>query len=106
MINWHVGMKVVCIDDSRPNSGYGDEPVPILDEIYTIRSIRPWTHNYGDKNWLEVFLVECRRAVREYVSGTYEPGFGSFRFKPLEENRTDISVFTSILNSIKTLENV
>lgn len=99
--NFVVGQKVVCINDNlyefaKPGMRYN--PTAGLDgltkgQIYTIIDIveNPVTEN------INIVLKEITRL------GALFPGQGGFhyrRFAPLKEKKTDISVFTEILNKI------
>lgn len=79
---FHVGQKVVCIDDSwtdlngRPDCRPED---PRKGSVYEIASI-------AEGVWL--YLQEIPNGV----------GYESCSFRPVVERKTDISIFTKMLN--------
>lgn len=85
-MQFHVGMKVVCIDDdwSRPN---GDPPprVPMKGAIYTISGFDTW------KDWVFLKLKEFSTADDHSFCADY--------FRPLIEKKTttSIEVFNNLL---------
>lgn len=91
-----VGQKVVCIDAKfLPGSYYGDENLPILGHIYTVREIQVAEHAPGQP--VVVRLVEIVNPLKEYQFGTMECAFLAYRFRPLEKRKTDISIFLKLL---------
>ena len=100
---FHVGQKIVCVNDDAVNiavlSGLCDVNFywpnrPKKGGIYTLRDVM----------FDEVFciyglrLVEIVNPVRLFVGGFREGGFREDQFRPLEERKTDISVFQRMLN--------
>lgn len=89
---FHVGQKVVCVDASS------HERASNLQEgaVYTVTGV---TDFYGKP--------AIRLAEAAHFSGNNLP-FWSFRFRPVVEKKTDISVFEEILRreSIDTPEHV
>lgn len=85
MTDWYVGQKVVCIKaepwvEVKHGRGYAG-PFPQLNAVYTITRIYP----YQD----EVFFLLGELGFA---------GFGSGRFRPVVESKTDISIFTRLLD--------
>lgn len=77
--SWHVGMKVVCVD----NGGAGS--LLAVGEVYTIRSLEPrFVTLAEDSTWSEINGAD---------SGWYYS-----RFRPVQTRQTDISVFTAMLS--------
>lgn len=97
MSNFRVGQKVVCIDDVWPPYRH---PLillrPVHGEVYTIRFIEPAAYGIG------VLLEEIRNHPSVFRDGAGEPGFLARRFRPLIERKTDISIFTEMLNTKET----
>lgn len=92
---FYVGQKVVCIDnsgDSRPHL--------VLNAVYTIESMNYRLVDWEGNKELGVNLVEVPHIETE----DYYAEYRATRFRPLEENKTDISVFKSLLNPIKEEE--
>lgn len=89
---FYVGQKVVCIDN-KPYSFHfwgGKIDIPKINQIYTIK--RPeYVYSNG------VIVVDLKELNNP-------AGYRAFRFRPLVEKKTDISIFTDILNTIKELE--
>jgi hypothetical protein len=89
---FRVGMKVVCVDDSNIVDLRIVKPVKGV--IYIVRGITAWN---------SIFLNEIVNPVLRF-SDSYgdweaEPSFWSWRFRPVVESKTDISVFTKMLKS-------
>lgn len=94
--DWHVGMKVVCIRESKRLLAC--ESYPTIGTIYTLRSI------FADDDGVFVRLREIRNPVMHYEDGTEEMAFDVQFFRPVQPRRTDISVFTSMLTGAKERE--
>jgi hypothetical protein len=83
-MTFHVGQKVVCIKKNRwiGLDGIGNEPGdPVFGGIYTIASI--------DQSFLG--LKECRSDSEYFM----------LHFRPVVAPKTDISIFTRMLNPAK-----
>lgn len=83
---FRIGQKVVCVDDEE----WSNHQRRIrAGEIYTIAAfgVHP-----ADGNEECAFLVGVKRIFR----GVDYP-FGLYRFRPIVERKTDISVFTKML---------
>jgi hypothetical protein len=92
MTPFHVGMRVVCVDDEHgkymaPNARYSDNGLDGLTsgEIYTIREICVTTDYYQPD------LSSCRlvEIVRPLEPRGVEPTYALARFRPAHENRMD-----------------
>lgn len=103
--DWHVGMKVVCVDDvfdesGRNGIGRACEVVPVAGQVYTIRAIGKFYP--GNPEELVIVLNEIVNPVLPYRYGysvvRSERCFGVFRFRPVQKRKTDISIFTAILH--------
>ena len=95
-MTFRVGQKVVCIETWVRRNGVGDEIGPVAGEIYTIRDIG--FLNPAAPDVVAVLLAEIRNAVHDYVDGRGETCFAAHRFRPVVERKTDISIFTQMLN--------
>lgn len=85
-LNWHAGMKVVCVDDK-------DAPELDAGSIYTIKEIRQtpgYSRRYGASAW-GITLVEVAPIKHER--------FAYKRFRPVQTRNTSIEVFTRILRN-------
>lgn len=102
-VDWHVGMKVVCVDAELTN-GYGLQEL-VEGRVYTIRWIGRYNHSlFG--NVLGVRLEGVTRAPispeeTEWFAIYGEAPFGLHRFRPVQTRQTDISCFTQMLNPSK-----
>ena len=93
--NFVVGQKVVCVDDKWANS---DHPVhketihPKIGHVYTIRDMGP---NVDGE--IALRFVEIRNKRRLFRDGVDEANFFHWHFRPVKENKTDISIFKKML---------
>lgn len=90
-LDWHVGMKIVCADDSHP--GVPGWPL-VKHRIYVIDRLFMETAYYHGNSVGERSLVELR-GVKNPCPVTC--GFLASRFRPLRTRDADISVFTRML---------
>lgn len=106
-LEWHVGMKVVCVGcEGTPKPlGYWEKwqrgwgvTKPSRGEVYTIRSIDVC------KGVVFIRLVELVNPIAQYVEGPMEPWWPAKGFRPVEPRKTDISVFTAMLTGAKERE--
>lgn len=97
---FYVGQKVVCVDadpgsyDSKGVTASSDMDGLAHGRVYTIRAAGV------DPFWREpaLWLDEVVRPIRVV---SHEVGFGAFRFRPVVERETDISIFRAMLNPAK-----
>lgn len=89
---FRVGQKVVCVDVAGLVEA-DDVPRIAEGQIYTIESIQiggPTRRDrLGRRANMRFNLVGIRRV--------HELGYGSFRFRPAAERKTDISIFKKML---------
>lgn len=88
---FHVGQKVVCVDTSGLPSFLSKL---IKGKIYTVRGFvlgicRDWSVGEG------ITLMEMKNPP---TPSGQENGFDPSRFRPIDDRKTDISVFTALLN--------
>jgi hypothetical protein len=92
---FYVGQKVVCVND-RASHGFPQNDMGGLTagQIYTVSKV-------GVRSWLDgapcIFVAEIFR-------GDSERGFWEHRFRPVVDRKTDISIFTKILNDVNKRE--
>ena len=96
-MSFHVGQKVVCVDASV--NGRGDKPALVEGNIYTIAHIV----TVNDKVGFNLIEAQIPKPLRIFY-----PAYRATRFRPVIERKTDISVFTALLNPAnhKHLEDV
>lgn len=83
---FHVGQKVVCVDDTGDRVGR-TETFPVKGVVYTIRACG----QYG------VHLEEIINQPQQYIQDYGEVFFKARRFRPLIERKTDIGFAHEIL---------
>lgn len=98
MSNFHVGQKVVCIDAKKynfPDEVYLEDHFEIEEgKVYTVRSVG------FDEFRKQDVIVRLFEIYREPGGDeTEESGFLARRFRPVVTRKTDISIFTDILNT-------
>ena len=95
--DWHVGQRVVCVDDT---------PLTLLRivsgtlkkrDVYTIRDIIESVGNHPSE--VGLILEEI-----EVIGPWRKCGFRPRRFRPVVRFKNDISVFTSILDRVNKRE--
>ena len=90
--NFHVGQKVVCVDDGSPQP----PPNPEFGGVYTISRI------FMDGFDVMVDLVELPHAGSE----GFQPGYFAAAFRPVVPRKTSIKIFTDILKEVEAKEPV
>ena len=88
--DWHVGMKVVCID-GRWDPNQPGENSPVDGGLYTIRTIE------ADGDGVFIRLVEIINPTNTR-DGDEECRFTTKSFRPVRVRKTDIAVFTALLS--------
>ena len=91
---FHVGQKVVCVDGQRRQRGKGDEVLPVYGRVYTIRDMV----SFSPYDTPGIQLCEIRNTIRHYLQGMHECTFNPNRFRAAVDKKTDISIFTKMLN--------
>lgn len=82
---FYVGQKVVCVDDSLPANPWHRRHPLVLKQIYIVESLEgPYC----------IAIDNSRRAWQNW------------RFRPLIEHKTDISIFTKLLTPTRESEPV
>lgn len=98
-MTFRVGQRVICVDD-RPlpretGSRWVDGEGVIAGQVYTIKRV------YVNSGHHLVWLEEVARSDIAMAVFGPDVGYGQFRFRPLAERETDISIFTSLLTPSK-----
>ena len=94
MAMFRIGQKVVCVNDDviQYMTGYVSSWVKI-GKIYTIREILPPDFILTDE-----FCLCLEEIISDQHPMGGEYGWRFSRFRPLTERKTDISIFTKMLN--------
>lgn len=103
---WHVGMKVVCVDDgctflrdgSRTKSGLSKGRIYTIEWIGTER--RRSYHGGNVERSVVIRLSGVRHPDTTCSSGS----FGAIRFRPVEPRTTNISIFQAMLTPKRETE--
>jgi hypothetical protein len=108
-MTFHVGQKVVRVSTPH-SSGTINRRVaeahgatfPVFGQVYTVRLVR-----VDPDNKEVLLLVECDNSHMAGIGfGPLEPGFASHNFRPVVERKTDISIFTAMLDRTPSRETV
>jgi hypothetical protein len=95
-MTFHVGQKVVCVDDSMDERFVLFRMYPVRGNIYTIRDLPFITA----VNTVGVLLEELRNPVASWLNAEdSEPSFRLDRFRPVTERETSIEFAHEILRS-------
>jgi hypothetical protein len=99
---FHIGQRVVCIHDVASPPANEFPNLPIKGSIYTVRG---FVSPDGEcERTPGMLLEEFANPPWEYKEGVFEPSFHPYHFRPLVQNKTDISVFTRMLHNVLTKE--
>lgn len=93
---FYIGQKVVCIRDWPPHQ-HRRYLCPTKGSIYTVRALQ----DIGTAP--SMYLVEIRNSPYVFINVPYpiEPAWIRSAFRPLVERKTDISLFTAMLDGAK-----
>lgn len=95
-MTFRVGQKVVCVDVSSFLTGKPDKEIDLVKgRVYTVREIGLTSWMDGSSECIRVEEIKVRRK-----DGSDTPFFAR-RFRPVVERKTDISIFTAMLNTSK-----
>lgn len=88
---FRIGQKVVCVDASNSPGRRWLEDAPTVGEVYTVtryflRLGKPCVH-----------LAEIERSAAAKRIMGMNVGYWAFRFRPVVERKTDISIFQAML---------
>lgn len=88
-----VGQKVVCVynGSDEPGSWFGD--IPKVNHIYTICG-------FEVVDGVDCLLLEEIRNKYITNNGDISEAYAAYRFRPLVEKKTDISIFSEILRKV------
>lgn len=88
------GQKVVCIDASGEPGKTWLADIPEEGQVYTVFMV------FISQGELQLVLDEIKN------DAVFDHGYRAKRFRPVVERKTDISVFTAMLNPSKKTERV
>ncbi len=97
MTDFRIGQKVVCVDVNTYTSPRGWLPSerPRLNGVYTIVGFAPIHPYYASRvDGEQLILDELRRDSKSVSEGLV--GYWSKRFRPLDEDRYSIEIFTAM----------
>lgn len=93
---FRIGQKVVCVNDKNSNL-YGKQEL-VAGAIYTVRWVGEYYHpRHGIKPSVRVAGI-VRDATDQGFPEHSDVPFGAHRFRPLDERKTDISIFQRMLD--------
>lgn len=95
MTDFHVGMKVVCVE-AMPGPRWLEHH-PAVGDVLTIRGLDPTE----DGERLYLWFEEIRNMSFQYRDSFGEVSFNARRFRPVVSRKTDISVFLAMLTPNK-----
>ena len=103
MCSFRIGQKVVCTKAPLKRYLRSGEVAPTRGTIYTVRGIDPPRAPPND--FISIWLVEIVNPTLDYgTHGMLECTFDARKFRPLVERKTDISIFTKMLDGSRVLE--
>lgn len=93
---FYVGQKVIYVGpDAAHVASRFNVDVPERNVIYTIRDLNMRC------NTPSLLLVEITNTERHWADGFYELALDQKYFRPVVENKTDISIFTKMLTDTR-----
>lgn len=95
-MTFHVGQKVVCIEGEFDQAALAISlgvALPTKGVIYTIRNFE----DRGDEPCLRLIEI-VNPKIMHHGDIFDEPAYANDCFRPLVEKKTDISIFTAMLN--------
>ena len=104
-MGFRVGQKVVRIASENSTGGRHMSSsearrrgwsYPNIGDVVTIKTLNVWTTGV-----ILTFYEHDNSHIQRQLDEPYEPGFGANHFRPLVERKTNISVFTAMLNTSK-----
>lgn len=102
------GVRCVCVEDHWGEVRIGDDVaptrVPMLGEVLTVHAVHPGSlvsiggELFGDLNEIYLSFDEVPSTQTAGALTVYGLGWVASAFRPLVERKTDISVFTEMLD--------
>lgn len=97
---FHVGQRVVCVRTGRRS--FDDCTYPVVGGIYTVRDI--YAPPLGVDGPTGLRFVEFVNPPKLFNGFAIEIAFWDRCFRPIQERKTDISIFTEMLTPTKQRE--
>ena len=103
-LDWKVGDKVVCVAAGMPTyktSRWGQFNRPEVGTIYTLREIFVETRFTGISTKASPVFIRLMEVTNPEVDtyvGPYEPAFSARCFRKVQPHKTDITIFTAMLD--------
>ena len=101
---FYVGQKVVAIRDVNGDKRIGPEiglPLPRRGQVFTVRRVIEWSETAHFPASTSLYLCEIVCPPVFHSRGFSERGFRALNFRPIVERKTDISIFTEMLDRTK-----
>lgn len=92
----HIGQKVEFIGVGGFPGLPPNDPRPLLGHIYTVRAL--YTDPWGREPLFGIRVMEIVRETITHAGIVIELGWDRKEFRPIVTRKTDISVFTKMLN--------
>lgn len=93
-MSFHIGQKVVCVDDEWDSKD--GEIEPVMNHVYTVRDLGD-----GDEEFPCIRLVEIVNPPVFYTcDGMAECSWADDQFRPLEEKPDSIELFREIARGV------
>lgn len=90
--DFRIGQKVVCVDGACvPGCAWNGSDIPVEGAVYTVDGII--TTAITEQDTVELVLREIKQSSLSENKGRRIYGYGARRFRPLDEDRYDISIF-------------
>lgn len=89
---FYVGQKVVCVNANPHPTAEWDDDGPVNGRIYTVAAV--YLTPFGRRP--AISLLELKRSQASQLIWKHN-GYGQYRFRPIVERKTDISVFKKML---------
>lgn len=99
-MSFRIGQKIVSIRTHarQPEYHFPDECLPVRHQIYTVRSVGAWHPHYPDFATVRLVEIVNREHYRWELLNEVELFFYAQDFRPLQTRKTDISIFTAMLD--------
>jgi hypothetical protein len=80
--------------------------VPTMGNIYTVRDVRVCLDPYNGAQEVGISLIEIVNEPLVWPWGVAEPYFLHYYFRPITDQKTDITIFTRMLDGVQNEERI